>query len=128
MELVHFTNLFPHPRLTLELVLVDMEEDRMPKVKHRFRRKNYESLEQTLVALNETVQLRKSSDLWKILPKVRLPKTFDTAELGRQIERHAGSRKKWLTACAIAGNRSGGQARQQSTLSPHRSRRLMRFH
>lgn len=87
MELVHFTNLFPHPRLTLELVLVDMEEDRVPKLKHRFRRKNYESLEQTLVALKETVQLRKSSDLWKILPKVRLPKTFDTAELGRQIER-----------------------------------------
>lgn len=87
MELVHFTQLFPHPRLTLELVLVDMEEDRIPKLKHRFRRKNYESLEQTLIALNETVQLRKSSDLWKILPKVRLPKTFDTAELGRQIDR-----------------------------------------
>ena len=87
MELVHFTDLFPHPRLTLELALVDMEEDRMPKLKHRFRRKNYESLEQTLVELRETVQLRKSSDLWKILPKVRLPKTFDTAELGRQIER-----------------------------------------
>lgn len=87
MDLVHFANLFPHPRLTLEVVLVDLEEDRVPKLKHRFRRKNYESLEQTLLTLNEKVQLRKSSDLWKILPKVRLPKTFDTAELGRQIER-----------------------------------------
>ena len=87
MELVHFTKLFPHPRLTLELVMVDMEEDRIPKLKHRFRRKNYESLEQTLLTLNETVQLRKSSDLWKLLPTMRLPKTFDTAELSRQMER-----------------------------------------
>lgn len=87
MELVHFTQLFPHPRLTLELVLVEMEEDRIPKLKHRFRRKNYHSLEQTLLTLTERVQLKKRGDLWKILPKVRLPKTFDTAELGRQIER-----------------------------------------
>ncbi len=87
MELVHFTKLFPHPRLTLELVMVDMEEDRIPKLKHRFRRKNYESLEQTLVKLGDSIQLRRSSDLWKLLPKVRLPKTFDTAELGRQIDR-----------------------------------------
>ncbi len=87
MELVHFTKVFPHPRLTLEVVLVDLEEDRIPKAKHRFRRKNYESLEQTLLSLHESVQLKKSSDLWKLLPKVRLPKSFDTAELSRQIER-----------------------------------------
>ncbi len=87
LDLVHFTKLFPHPHLTLEIVLVDLQEDRIPKLKHRFRRKNYESLEQTLLALNETVQLRKSSDLWKLLPKVRLPKAFDTAELARQIQR-----------------------------------------
>ena len=87
LDLVHFTALFPHPRLTLEVVLVDSEEHRVPKAKHRFRRKNYVTLEQSLVAIQQRFELRAASDLWGLLPTVKLPASFDTAELARQIER-----------------------------------------
>ncbi len=87
MELVHFARLFPHPRLTIEVVLIDLEEQRVPKLKHRFRRKNYISLEQTLVGIGQSMQLRKSKDLWKLLPKTKLSPAFDTAQLAQQIDR-----------------------------------------
>ncbi|MGN6136232.1 MAG: hypothetical protein ACTHOU_17235 [Aureliella sp.] len=89
MDLVHFTGLFPHPRLTLELLLVETEEERVakPKSQQRFRRKNYDTLEQTLVAIEHRIELKKGADLWKVLPKVDLPESFDTAELARQIAR-----------------------------------------
>lgn len=87
MDLVHFTALFPHSRLTLEVVLVDMEEERVPKPKHRFRRKNYTTLEQSLLEVTHRCELRTAADLWCLLPKVDLPKSFDTAELARQIAR-----------------------------------------
>lgn len=87
MDLVHFTALFPHPSLTLEVVLVDIEEQRVAKLKHRFRRKNYTTLEQSLVAVSERCELRTVADLWCLLPQVKLPPSFDTAELARQIDR-----------------------------------------
>lgn len=89
VDLVHFTALFPHPLLTLEVVLVDMEEERVPKLKHRFRRKNYTSLEQSLLEISSRCELRTAADLWCLLPGVKdnLPRSFDTAELARQIDR-----------------------------------------
>lgn len=87
LDLVHFTALFPHPRLTLEVLLVDTEEERVPKAKHRFRRKNYVTLQQSLVSIQQRFELRTASDLWGLLPKVKLPESFDTAELARQIGR-----------------------------------------
>lgn len=87
MDLVHFTALFPHPRLTLEVLLVDVEEQRIPKLKHRFRRKNYTTLEQSLLAVSQCCELRTAADLWSLLPAVKLPASFDTAELARQIDR-----------------------------------------
>ncbi|MGN6547674.1 MAG: hypothetical protein ACTHK7_21670 [Aureliella sp.] len=87
MDLVHFTTLFPHRRLTLEVLLVDMEEERVAKLKHRFRRKNYTTLEQSLLEVTGRCELRTAADLWSLLPQVNLPASFDTAELARQIDR-----------------------------------------
>ena len=87
LDLVHFTALFPHPRLTLEVLLVNTEEQRVAKLKHRFRRKNYVTLEQTLVSIEHRFELHSASDLWRVLPEVKLPASFDTAELARQIQR-----------------------------------------
>jgi hypothetical protein len=87
MDLVHFAALFPHPRLTLEVLLVDVEEQRVPKPKHRFRRKNYTSLEQSLLEVTERRELRSAADLWSLLPEVKLPSAFDTAQLALQIDR-----------------------------------------
>lgn len=87
LDLVHFTTLFPHRRLTLEVLLVDAEEQRVPRVDHRFKRKNYTTHGQTLIDVGQRVELKTAFDLWCLLPKVDLPSKFDTAELAAQIER-----------------------------------------
>lgn len=86
-DLVYFAGVFPHPRLTLEILLIDAEEIRLPKAKHRFRRKSYVTLEQSLLAITQRYELRQAWDLWSLLPVVALPASFDTAELARQIDR-----------------------------------------
>ncbi len=90
-ELVYFAGIFPNNRLTLELVLVELEEARIPKLEHRFKRKNYVTLEQTMLSIVETLELRTSQDLWQLLPALDLPKTFDTSELS-----HAIARPRWF--------------------------------
>lgn len=87
LDLVHFTTLFPHRRLTLEVLLVDAEEQRVPKAIHRFKRKNYTTHGQSLIEVGQRIELKTSLDLWCLLPKVDLPSKFDTAELATQIER-----------------------------------------
>ncbi|MFO1066042.1 MAG: hypothetical protein U0892_19445 [Pirellulales bacterium] len=87
MDLVHFAKLFPHPRLALDVVLVDAEEIRTPKLKHRFRRKNYIIEEQRLLDIIETVSLKRSTDLYRLMPKLKLPKQFDSGMLAEQIGR-----------------------------------------
>lgn len=86
-DLVYFTALFPHPRLTLEVLLIEADETRVPKAKHRFKRKNYTTLEQSLLSVSERCELRAAHDLWTLLPALTLPERFDTAELARQIDR-----------------------------------------
>ncbi len=40
-ELVHFGTVFPHPRLELEVILVEQEEQRIPRRKRRFNGPDY---------------------------------------------------------------------------------------
>jgi hypothetical protein len=83
-ELVHFTNVFPHPRLTLELVLVQIEEHRYPG--HGRRRRwsvdDYEVEDQVLVEVQQSQTLRTAADLLSLLP-ARLPRPFHTGDLVR---------------------------------------------
>ena len=55
-ELVHFGRVFPHPRLTLEVPLVDVEEWRYPGHgrRRRWRRDDYQVEDQKLIAVHET--------------------------------------------------------------------------
>lgn len=130
-DLVHFTTLFPHPRLTLEVVLVDAEEIRIPKLRARFRRKNYTTLEQTLLAMNECVELRSAHDLWRLMPKLELPLAYDTAELARQMDRPRWLAQKaayCLRSCSairIVGKRGNNQLYQN--IKPPRSRKQSRL-
>ena len=41
LKLVHFVDVFPHPGLTLELLLVEIEEVRLPPLRNRRTRKPY---------------------------------------------------------------------------------------
>ena len=81
-ELVHFTRVFPHPRLTVEVVLVDIEEWRYPGHgrRRRWRRNDHVVADQKLLAIGDSVRLSRPADLIKLLP-VRLPGEFHTKSL-----------------------------------------------
>ncbi|MBX3425672.1 MAG: hypothetical protein KF688_08340 [Pirellulales bacterium] len=87
-ELVYFTRVFPHPRLTLEVVLVEVEELRYPgRGKRRRRRRpeaEFQIEDQRLVAVDSHHQFRKASDLMRLLPP-RLPRPFHTGHLAEGL-------------------------------------------
>jgi len=94
-ELVYFTRVFPHPRLTLEVVLVDVEEWRYPGHgrRRRWRKNDFEVADQRLVSINQSVRLRHAADLVRMLA-VRLPNEFHTGALAELcgIRRHVAQR------------------------------------
>lgn len=85
-ELVYFTGVFPHERLVLELVLVDVEEWRYPGHGRRRRRRerDHQVEDQKLLEVHETVTLRTAADLRRLLG-VRLPKQFHTGQLAEKL-------------------------------------------
>lgn len=86
-ELVYFTNVFPHKRLTLEVVLVEVEELRYPGHGRRRRRRSrdFEIEDQRLLSVVEVHRFRTLGDLRNILPR-QLPKTFHTGHLAECLD------------------------------------------
>lgn len=89
-ELVFCTRVFPHSRLTLEVVCVDAAEDRAPP---RGRRRRGRTLDVRLLDLQERIELRTGADLWQLL-NVSLPDPFHTGDLALalQIKRFVAQR------------------------------------
>jgi len=85
-ELVYFTRVFPHPRLTLEVPLVELEERRYPGHGRRWRRRANDHVveDQRLVRVLETHEFHTASDLHRLLPP-DLPKTFHSAHLAEGL-------------------------------------------
>jgi hypothetical protein len=81
-ELVHFTRVFPHKRLTLEVPLVNIEEWRYPgHGRRRWRRPNDFIVEdQLLLEVIEVHRFRRAADLCRLLPP-GLPRPFHTGQL-----------------------------------------------
>ena len=94
-ELVYFTKVFPHPRLTLEAVLVEIEEWRYPGHgrRRRWRANDFVVEDQILCGVVGTCRLAKAADLRALLPD-DLPQPFQTAELGAAlaVPRHVAQR------------------------------------
>ncbi|HEY6564534.1 MAG TPA: hypothetical protein VIY86_08570, partial [Pirellulaceae bacterium] len=89
-ELLYFTRVFPHPRLKVEVPILDLEEDRVPCSRRRRRRWTvaYRVRDQRLREWFPGETLEFAHDLWRILPdKPAIP--FDTHCLANalQIER-----------------------------------------
>lgn len=80
LDLVHFTSVFPHPRLTLEVLLVDVEEHRVDKPKRRWNRGAFRVVDRQLTSVGEKHVFRTADDLLRLLPAT-LPAEFTTAEL-----------------------------------------------
>jgi hypothetical protein len=85
-ELVHFTRVFPHRRLTLEVPLVEIEEWRYPGHgrRRRHRQGDHQVEDQRLIAVLEVHRFKSAADLRKFLPKC-LPRTFHTGQLAEQM-------------------------------------------
>ena len=81
-ELVYFTRAYPHPRLTLEIRLVEVEEQRTPGHgrRRRWRRNDHVVVDQRLVAAGEPHRLGTAADLLTLLP-AQLPSPFHTGQL-----------------------------------------------
>ena len=86
-ELVYFTRVFPHKRLTLEVVLVDIEELRYPGHGRRRRRRenDFQIADQRLVRVVQSHSFRTLSDLRRLLP-AELPPTFHTGHLATALQ------------------------------------------
>lgn len=94
-DLVHFTRVFPHRRLTLDVPLVDIEEWRYPGHgrRRRWRRCDHQVEDQKLVAVRETHRLCTSSDLARLVCLISgpLPRPFHTGHLAELLQE-----ERWL--------------------------------
>jgi len=113
-ELVHFTRVFPHRRLTLEVPLVEIEEWRYPgHGRRRWRRPGDHQVEdQRLVEVLEVHRFRAAKDLCQLLPR-RLPRPFHTGQLAERlgVERWLAQRVAYclreMGAVKTVGKRGG---------------------
>ncbi len=94
-ELVYFTRVFPHRRLTLEVVLVEIEETRHPGHgrRRRWRKDDFVVGDQMLVAVGKGLRLARAGDLLQLLPST-LPARFHSGHVAEQlgIQRHVAQR------------------------------------
>jgi hypothetical protein len=86
-ELVHFTRVFPHRNLTLEVLLVEVEEWRYPGHgrRRRWRPSDHEVEDQRLVCVHQKHRLRTASDL-AALVSCTLPLPFHTGDLAAGLD------------------------------------------
>lgn len=85
-EMVFFTRVFPHRRLTLEVPLVDIEEWRYPGHgrRRRWRKDDYQVEDQKLLAVHEVHRLETAEDLGRLI-SCPLPDVFHTAHLAESL-------------------------------------------
>lgn len=87
-ELVYFKQVFPHPNLEMDLVLVDIREKRFPGHgrRYRWRKNDHQVQDLELVDVVETIKLRRSTDLYQLLPFESIPIKFDTNDLANAVD------------------------------------------
>ena len=101
-DLVHFVNVFPHPRLTLEVVLTEQEEHRVPRTNRRWRGKNYRVVDRQLRNIIGRLELRTAGHLAGLLPK-KLPKPFTTHDIAVAAEVPRWLPRKWRSVYVKLG-------------------------
>ncbi|MBL8817988.1 MAG: hypothetical protein JNL58_18325 [Planctomyces sp.] len=85
-DLVHFSRVFPHPRLRLDILLTSQEEIRIPPQRRRRRqRKNdFAVHDRRLVEVTQHYQFRTPAELWTELG-LEVPMEFTTADMATQL-------------------------------------------
>ena len=84
-ELVHFGDVFPHPRLTFEIVMIEQEEHRVARRKRRFNGPDFRVEDRVLREVHSTHTFRTAKDLAALLP-ASLSSPFTSADLAAQAE------------------------------------------
>lgn len=85
VDLVYFVDIFPHKRLTLEVVLTEQEEYRTTRTRRRRRGPDFRVEDRRLSQVLESVSLRTLTDLRKLLP-MTLTSPFTTEDLAREAK------------------------------------------
>ena len=89
-EMVHFVGAFPHPRLTLELMLITEEEFRINRATRWKRQRDFKIEDRRLVSVEDRRAIRSAEDLLELFPKaVRqlcVESPFTTADLAKAAE------------------------------------------
>jgi hypothetical protein len=85
-ELVYFTRVFPHRRLQLHVMLVEVEEWRYPgHGRRRWRRQNdFQIEDRLLTGISFEHTLHDATDLGRLLP-LDLPSPFHTGQLAERL-------------------------------------------
>jgi hypothetical protein len=91
--LTHFTTVFPHPNLTLEIPLIEIEETRFPRKTRRFWHRAYRVEDQRLLNVVDRRQVRTAADLLEFLG-AGLPELFDTRQLADALSTHRALAQK----------------------------------
>ena len=105
-ELVYFTRVFPHPRLTLQTPLVEVEERRYPGHgrRRRWRKDDYVVADQRLLAVVGVHTFRTAADLLTLLPD-DLPQPFHSGHLAEALSIH-----RWIAQRIVYCLRHTGAA------------------
>ena len=82
-ELVHLGSIFPHPRLHLEVVLMEQEEVRIPRKKRRYHGADFQVEDRLLLNVISRQTFTTARDLAGLLP-TSLPAQFHTQDLARE--------------------------------------------
>lgn len=89
-ELVHFLGAFPHPNLTLELLLITEAEFRIPRLKQRYRQRAFTIEDRCLISVEDRRVIRSAEDLLSLFPpavqQLCWGAPFTTAELAIAAE------------------------------------------
>ncbi len=107
-ELIYFTRAFPHPNLTLEVPLVDVEEIRYPGHGRRRRRRasDFQVQDRVLTGIRETHRFSTAQDLARMVPS-GLPRPFHTGDLAQIL-----GVQRWLAQRIAYCYRHMGTVRQ----------------
>jgi hypothetical protein len=85
IDFVYFVDVFPHERLSLEIVFTEQEEHRIIRKRRRRFGPDYRVEDCRLIKLTSTLTLRTLADLRALIP-VSLASPFTTEDLAREAE------------------------------------------
>ena len=87
-ELIYFTRVFPHPNLTIEIPMIHVQQLRSPAKKRRRRwQKDYKVEDVKLESIEDTIEIRKPSDLLELIGLPADTESFNTADIATAIDR-----------------------------------------